>query len=255
MAWFSIFSGKRVDDEPVQLMFSWRRFRFPSFKFCWLLLAVVVLHLVAFYLFELASPERGQTLRNDARVLMLRSSDPMANRVLLAHSEALNAFDVSAGSTGKLDSGVRLTPSFDDYELSALPMPVALEELEGERFPSLLDGVVTELAPLADGVAELRDGRPAQEWQVPTQVRLVRADGVEVVIDVDGLDDAFWKAHFGRTVSFELRVDRHGVVTGAIGDRAVAEVVTAMRRFLIGAKLPLEQVEPGIWQSWQLRLW
>jgi len=136
-----------------------------------------------------------------------------------------------------------------------LPMPGTLEELEGERFPSLLDGVVTELAPLADGVAELRDGQPAQEWQVPTQVRLVRADGVEVVIDVDGLDDAFWQAHFGRTVSFELQVDRHGVVTGAIGDQAVADVVAAMRRFLIGAKLPLEQVEPGVWQTWQMRLW
>lgn len=261
MAMFSFFKkGRSSGDVAVPLMFNWRRFRFPSFKFCIVLIGVIALHVVAFYLFELASPDRRQSLRNDARVLVLRSSDPMANRVLLAHSEALNVFDVGAGASGKLDSGVRLSPSFDDYELNPLAMPEELEVLEGERFPSLLDGVVTELAPHPSSPTT---DRPAigDGWVAPESVRLVLAAGDGLVFDVPvELDDEFWKANFGRRVSFDLRVDRHGVVTGAIGDNAVAALITTMRGFLIGHRLPIGHhaataVTPDTWQSWELQLW
>ncbi len=72
-------------------------------------------------------------------------------------------------------------------------------------------------------------------------------------------DSAFWSQNYGRTVVFDLGVDARGVVRVALGERATPEVLEAVRKELIGQRLPLKLEEVAadatIWKRYRIELW
>lgn len=245
---------------PPELVFRWRRFRFPSFKFFVVLIGSVVVHLTGFYVFDLAQRGETETSREDARLVILRSGDPESNRVLLAHFDALNAYEVALDPRETIDTGVKLAPSFVDYSLQPLPMPKHENGAADVPFPSFTKRSVIHLAPLAGAAVSRGAEMPsAVGWSAP---------GVVVVIDLDGgegfelpvsWDAAFWSQNYGESVVFDLGIDEHGVVRVALGERAAPEVLQAVRKELIGRRLPQKSedipVDTMIWKRYRVELW
>lgn len=245
---------------PPELVFRWRRFRFPSFKFFVVLIGAVVVHIAGFYLFELAQPGETETVRQEANQLILRSEDPESNRVLLAHFDALNAFEVALNPRDAIDTGVKLAPSFADYSLQPLAMPESKSDLIDVPFPSFTERSVIHLAPLA-GSSDTSDVEleSASLWLAPKVVAVTDLDSGEQFELPVSWDPAFWTRNYGRSVVFDLGIDSRGVVRVAIGELAVPEILLAVRKELIGHSLPfnLDEIAANatIWKRCRIELW
>jgi len=197
------FTPELLNDEsvaPPELVFRWRRFRFPSFKFFVVLLGSVVIHLAGFYVFDLAQRGETEAIREDARLIILRSNDPESNRVLLAHFDALNAYEVTSDPRETIDTGVKLAPSFVDYSLQPLPMPKSENEVVDVPFPSFTKRSVIQLAPLAgvSAASGVESPSPA-DWLAPEVVAVKDLNG-----DADFEFPVTWDASFGRKITDSL---------------------------------------------------
>lgn len=257
------FDPELLNDEsvtPPELVFRWRRFRFPSFKFFVVLIGSVVVHLTGFYLFDLAQGGETETIREDAHLLILRSEDPQSNRVLLAHFDALNAYQVALNPRKAIDTGVNLAPSFVDYSLQPLPMPKSETAPIDVPFPSYTKRSVIHLAPMAGWSATSGVETPsAVEWLAPQVVAVTDLEGGESFELPVSWDASFWSQNYGRSVIFDLGIDVRGVVRVALGERAAPEVLQAVRKELIGQRLPLSLEETAadaiVWKRYRVELW
>ncbi len=245
---------------PPELVFRWRRFRFPSFKFFVVLIGAVVVHLAGFYVFDLAQRGESETIRDEAQLLILRSEDPESNRVLLAHFDALNAYEVAINPRDAIDTGVKLAPSFVDYTLQPLPMPESESDHIDVPFPAFTKRSVIHLAPLAGSSATRAvSPSPATEWLAPKVVSVIDLDDGERFKWPVSWDPSFWDQNYGLSVVFDLGIDSRGVVRVAIGERAAPDVLQALRKELIGQRLPLKLEETAanttIWKRYLIELW
>ena len=237
-------SPQPVSDAPVDaapLIFRWRRFRFPSFKFFVILIGVILLHLAGFYLFELAQQGETQPVRDEARVLILRNENPESNRVLIAHFDALNAYEPAENQRYRIDTGVRLAPSFVDYSLQPLAMPERKSATTAISYPGFIRG---HLAEFSQRPALALDERSSIDnpWVRPTHCQLkVVGTAKAAAIAVD-FSDEFWRDNFGQTMRFDLGLDSTGQIRYALGSGASPQVLESVKSELLGKRIDFVEI-------------
>ena len=172
MAWWRWHGRKRA---PVALIFRWRRAHMFSFRLFFFLFASVVMHLAAFYVFEVVYPPNKKDLVRDAAIWLLPMDEPGVRAVLAGHGASLRAF--SGGTGGLVEQAVPVVPlrfSFEEYQPRFEPL--APRELSAPLvFPEAVPVVLPDLEPVmeiepGEGVAVV--ATPAQSaplaWRVPT---------------------------------------------------------------------------------------
>ena len=215
----------------VPLVFRWRKPHGLSFRLGLFLLSSVVIHLAAFYAFEVVYPPNRKDLIRDGTLWLLSSEEPTVRAVLARHEAALQAFSgLGSQSTQRIGPKVTLRSTLDRYEPNFMPLPVRSLE-QALVFPD----AVPKMLPVLS-IEDTRANNPP-ESVVRSGIGMIWADGQidDIPLNIQTLAGAASQEGwlFGVAYGADRRV-REAVVLHGPG----TDVGGQLRRWVLSLSVP-----------------
>ncbi|MEZ5301592.1 MAG: hypothetical protein R3F11_13220 [Verrucomicrobiales bacterium] len=133
-----------------------------------LIAAALILHILAFYLFQVQYPPSERIIPRPARVALVSASNPEARPLLTSVEDQLAAFEPvpesTAGAVPDLgDYAARFEPMFEGYQPALRPFP------GGDSFREPLD-------PIAEAAPRFADVLPPVDAQLQARIAAAQAE-------------------------------------------------------------------------------